>query len=270
MTEALGPGPQLVRVLADRLVESGWRLDDSVILAAAGTSDRGAERDLHAMPHGCRPSPVRGLSSPSPPPGHRALPMRWPRCAEVEADASSSRRTSCRRGCFRIGCGRAAPSWCPNRWACIRTGETDRQPVQSRAPIRWKARDKRGIHTDPSQRGSAARRAQRSVAPRKHFGEEGGVVSEESLLILWQIGLEVDRIHPADERARTTVHALVGVDVHRPFAFVDAVDGQSWTQDLSTTSTHALPITQVMRSTVWNLSAEVLGQKSSSIEAEQT
>ena len=49
VTEALGPGPQLVRVLADRLVESGWRRGDSVILAAAGTSDRGAERDLHAM-----------------------------------------------------------------------------------------------------------------------------------------------------------------------------------------------------------------------------
>jgi sirohydrochlorin ferrochelatase len=49
VTEALGPGPQLVRVLADRLVESGWRRDDSVILAAAGTSDPGAQRDLHMM-----------------------------------------------------------------------------------------------------------------------------------------------------------------------------------------------------------------------------
>jgi sirohydrochlorin ferrochelatase len=47
VTEALGPGPQLVRVLADRLVESGWRRDDSVVLAAAGTSDLGAQRDLH-------------------------------------------------------------------------------------------------------------------------------------------------------------------------------------------------------------------------------
>lgn len=47
VTEALGPGPELVRVLADRLIESGWRRDDSVILAAAGTSDRGAQRDLH-------------------------------------------------------------------------------------------------------------------------------------------------------------------------------------------------------------------------------
>ena len=49
VTEALGPGPQLVRVLADRLIESGWRRDDSVVLAAAGTSDPGAQRDLHTM-----------------------------------------------------------------------------------------------------------------------------------------------------------------------------------------------------------------------------
>ncbi len=49
VTEALGPGPQLVRVLMDRLIASGWRHDDSVILAAAGTSDPGAQRDLHTM-----------------------------------------------------------------------------------------------------------------------------------------------------------------------------------------------------------------------------
>jgi sirohydrochlorin ferrochelatase len=52
VTEALGPGPQLVRVLADRLMESGWRHDDSVVLAAAGTSDPGAQRDLHMMATG--------------------------------------------------------------------------------------------------------------------------------------------------------------------------------------------------------------------------
>jgi sirohydrochlorin ferrochelatase len=52
VTEALGPGPQLVRVLADRLIESGWCQDDSVILAAAGTSDPGAQRDLHTMATG--------------------------------------------------------------------------------------------------------------------------------------------------------------------------------------------------------------------------
>lgn len=44
---ALGPDSQLVRVLADRLVESGWRQTDSVILAAAGTSDPVAMGDLH-------------------------------------------------------------------------------------------------------------------------------------------------------------------------------------------------------------------------------
>ncbi|MEH3141010.1 MAG: sirohydrochlorin chelatase [Mycobacterium kyogaense] len=47
VTAALGPDPQLVRVVVDRLVESGWQRDDSVILAAAGTSDPAALRDLH-------------------------------------------------------------------------------------------------------------------------------------------------------------------------------------------------------------------------------
>ena len=50
ITPPLGPSPQMVRVLADRLVESGWRQDDqddSVLLAAAGTSDPATRRDLH-------------------------------------------------------------------------------------------------------------------------------------------------------------------------------------------------------------------------------
>ncbi|MEO3758960.1 sirohydrochlorin chelatase [Mycobacterium sp. B14F4] len=46
ITEALGPSPQLTRVLVDRLTECGWRLGDSVVLAAAGTSDAGAQSDL--------------------------------------------------------------------------------------------------------------------------------------------------------------------------------------------------------------------------------
>jgi sirohydrochlorin ferrochelatase len=48
VTEALGPSPQIVRVLTDRLVESGWRQSDSVIMAAAGTSDQRAVRDLRS------------------------------------------------------------------------------------------------------------------------------------------------------------------------------------------------------------------------------
>ncbi|BBX19176.1 cobalamin biosynthesis protein CbiX [Mycolicibacterium duvalii] len=47
VTPALGPDPQLVRALVDRLVDTGWRPDDAVLLAAAGTSDPGALRDLH-------------------------------------------------------------------------------------------------------------------------------------------------------------------------------------------------------------------------------
>lgn len=43
---ALGPCPQMVRVVADRLIESGWRYGDSVVLGAAGTSDQLALRDL--------------------------------------------------------------------------------------------------------------------------------------------------------------------------------------------------------------------------------
>jgi sirohydrochlorin ferrochelatase len=46
VTDPLGPSAQLVRVMTDRLVESGWRPSDSVVMAAAGTSDPCALRDL--------------------------------------------------------------------------------------------------------------------------------------------------------------------------------------------------------------------------------
>ena len=46
VTQALGPCPHMARVMSDRLVESGWRHGDSVIMAAAGTSDQRAQRDL--------------------------------------------------------------------------------------------------------------------------------------------------------------------------------------------------------------------------------
>jgi sirohydrochlorin ferrochelatase len=48
VTPALGPSPELVRVLAENLIESGWRQGDSVILGAAGTSDSAAQTDLRA------------------------------------------------------------------------------------------------------------------------------------------------------------------------------------------------------------------------------
>ncbi|MDT5350738.1 MAG: hypothetical protein QOH91_4025 [Mycobacterium sp.] len=46
VTSALGPSTEIARILADRLMKSGWRRGDSVILAAAGTSDRRARADL--------------------------------------------------------------------------------------------------------------------------------------------------------------------------------------------------------------------------------
>ena len=46
VTRPLGPCPGTVRVLAERLFESGWRPGDSVVMAAAGTSDRSAQSDL--------------------------------------------------------------------------------------------------------------------------------------------------------------------------------------------------------------------------------
>lgn len=46
VTDALGPSADIVRVVVDRLVESGWKSTDSVIMAAAGTSDDRAKRDL--------------------------------------------------------------------------------------------------------------------------------------------------------------------------------------------------------------------------------
>lgn len=49
VTDALGPSPGVARVLADRLIESDWRPGDSVVLAAAGTSDPAARSDLHTM-----------------------------------------------------------------------------------------------------------------------------------------------------------------------------------------------------------------------------
>jgi sirohydrochlorin ferrochelatase len=47
VTPALGPSPQIVRIVGEQMVKSGWRPSDSVILAAAGTSDRTARTDLH-------------------------------------------------------------------------------------------------------------------------------------------------------------------------------------------------------------------------------
>jgi sirohydrochlorin ferrochelatase len=46
VTPALGPSQEITRIIYQNLVETGWAPDDSVILAAAGTSDRRARADL--------------------------------------------------------------------------------------------------------------------------------------------------------------------------------------------------------------------------------
>ncbi|MDP7722838.1 sirohydrochlorin chelatase [Mycobacterium sp. TY814] len=46
VTPALGPSRDITRLIYQNLVESGWAHSDSVILAAAGTSDRRARADL--------------------------------------------------------------------------------------------------------------------------------------------------------------------------------------------------------------------------------
>ncbi|OSC25881.1 cobalamin biosynthesis protein CbiX [Mycobacterium vulneris] len=47
VTPALGPSRHIARIVGDQLVKCGWRNGDSVILAAAGTSDVRARTDLH-------------------------------------------------------------------------------------------------------------------------------------------------------------------------------------------------------------------------------
>jgi sirohydrochlorin ferrochelatase len=46
VTTAMGPAQDTVGVVVERLLESGWQPSDSVVLAAAGTSDPNARRDL--------------------------------------------------------------------------------------------------------------------------------------------------------------------------------------------------------------------------------
>lgn len=47
ITPALGPDPALARVLVERLRQAGWVEGDDVVLAAAGSSDARARRDVH-------------------------------------------------------------------------------------------------------------------------------------------------------------------------------------------------------------------------------
>jgi len=68
---ALGPDPRLARLLADRLHDAGLRDDDTVILAAAGSSDPRAVEDCRELSDALgqligRPSPAAYLSAAEP------------------------------------------------------------------------------------------------------------------------------------------------------------------------------------------------------------
>jgi sirohydrochlorin ferrochelatase len=46
VTRALGPDPVLAEVMNARLIDVGWRRGDVVVMAAAGSSDAGAQREV--------------------------------------------------------------------------------------------------------------------------------------------------------------------------------------------------------------------------------
>ncbi|MCI4676029.1 sirohydrochlorin chelatase [Candidatus Mycolicibacterium alkanivorans] len=48
ITRALGPDPAIAEVMLARLLEVGWEPGDAVVMAAAGSSDPDAHRDLHS------------------------------------------------------------------------------------------------------------------------------------------------------------------------------------------------------------------------------
>lgn len=62
VTPALGPHPELARIMAIRLRAAGWRRGDGVVFAAAGSSDRRARTDV------CRAALMLGerLGEPAP------------------------------------------------------------------------------------------------------------------------------------------------------------------------------------------------------------
>lgn len=47
VTQPLGPDPVLATVMCERLIEVGWRPGDVVVMAAAGSSDPRARRDVY-------------------------------------------------------------------------------------------------------------------------------------------------------------------------------------------------------------------------------
>ena len=115
MTDPLGPCPSTVRVVAQRLVECGWRRGDSVILAAAGTSDACAQSDLRqtaAMVSAVIGDRVELAYAAT---GEPRVADAVAELRRRGADASWWRHTCWRTDCFKIGCATAEPISSPIR-----------------------------------------------------------------------------------------------------------------------------------------------------------
>jgi sirohydrochlorin ferrochelatase len=80
VTEPLGPSAQMVRAMTDRMLESGWRPSDSVVMAEAGSSDACARADLRMTAACCRRPSASVSNPPSRPPASPLSPTPWPTC----------------------------------------------------------------------------------------------------------------------------------------------------------------------------------------------
>ena len=111
VTAPLGPCPHTVQVMAQRLVESGWRPGDSVVMAAAGTSDAHALSDLRhtaALLSAVIGDRVELAFAAT---GEPRVPTPSPSYDDGAHGASCLRHTCWRTGCFKIGSTKAALTW---------------------------------------------------------------------------------------------------------------------------------------------------------------
>ena len=120
LTPALGPGGQVVRIVADQLTQIGWRPGDSVILGAAGTSDAHAREDLHTtatLLSALTGSPVSLAFAAG---GTRISTRPSRRQGTLGRDGWWWRPICCPMACFTSGCMRPVLTWSADRWALIR------------------------------------------------------------------------------------------------------------------------------------------------------
>lgn len=117
VTPALGPCREIAQIVTQQLVESGWRPGDSVILAAAGASDRRARADLHTtrtlvseLTGSWVDMGFAGTGGPDVRTVACSGPETGPKPTEVRA-ASWSPPSCWQKAFFKSGCGHPVPMW---------------------------------------------------------------------------------------------------------------------------------------------------------------